>query len=98
MKCSLCGIEVEGSPSGPIGLTVMTNVSTANVLRARMIYMPDGSLKMDPDWEKKEKELLDNFMAIFGFYDQRSKSSFEICGACLVERLKGSWRDRPALF
>lgn len=50
MKCSLCGIEVEGSPSGPIGLTVMTNVSTANVLRARMIYMPDGSLKMDPDW------------------------------------------------
>ncbi len=77
MKCQVCGVEVEGDFS-PAGLCVITNAKPGLGLDVGngMTVISDT-----PD---------EDFTAIFGFWNQHTKTFFSICGACLGDKLSES--------
>lgn len=77
MKCQVCGVE-SGESVSKAGLSIQTNEPAYGIIGGNLPRRPETGW----NWE-------DNFVAVFGFWDQRAKVVFQICGACLVARLTG---------
>ena len=74
MKCSVCNTDLSGN--------VATVTSEPDV-----VGTPHGLTITTNQIRTGDPGPPCGFMAIFGFWDQRTQSRFDICGACLVERL-----------
>ncbi len=77
MKCQVCGVEIEGG-CAPAGMCVVTNAKPGIAIKG---WGDVAVINDAPD---------EDFTAIFGFWNQRTRAFFEICGACLGEKLSES--------
>ncbi len=83
MKCEVCGAN--------------TDSDAGNVSSIGNLALEPHALTIWVNGDGTNPVKATDFLAVFGFWDQRQTRNFCICGACLAERLRGGDNRREFL-